>query len=342
MFTVGTTGILTHNCRLRLDNRELRKRGGGLFGANPLTGSIGVVTINFPRIGYLAKKKYPDNPKKAEKYFYDSLGTLMDIAKESLEIKRGLIENLTERGLYPYAKHYLSGIKNKFNHYWQNHFSTIGLNGMNEALVNMIGKDIASDEGQKLALEIMDFMRERIAGYQDSTNNLYNLEATPAEGVTRRFANSDKEKYPDIIVGNENAVREKGATPFYTNSTLLPVDYSEDIFEVLDLQDDLQTKYTGGTVIHGFIGEKMPSVEATKRIVRKIAENYRLPYYTITPTFSICPTHGYISGEHPQCAHCSAETEVYSRIVGYLRPVKQWNDSKRAEFDQRLEYIVND
>ncbi len=328
-------------CRLRLDNRELRKRGGGLFGANPLTGSIGVVTINLPRIGYLARKKYPNDPEKAKKYFMERLAKLMDLARDSLEIKRDIIEKLTEKGLYPYAKYYLNGIKAKFNRYWQNHFATIGLNGMNEAAVNLLGKDIASQEGQQFALDVMDFMRERIGSYQDQTNNLYNLEATPAEGVTRRFANTDKKKFPDIIVANEKEVNEKGASPYYTNSTHLPVDYSDDIFEVLDLQDELQTKYTGGTVVHGFIGEKMPSVEATKNLVRKIAENYKLPYYTITPTFSVCPTHGYIAGEEYKCPKCEAETEVYSRVVGYLRPVQQWNDSKQSEFEKRLEYLVN-
>jgi ribonucleoside-triphosphate reductase (formate) len=327
-------------CRLRLDNRELRKRGGGLFGANPLTGSIGVVTINLPRIGYMAKKKYPNDEDKAKKYFYDRLSKLMDLSKESLEIKRKIIEKLTEGGLYPYARHYLSLIKKKFDRYWQNHFSTIGINGMNEALVNMMGVNIASKEGQKFAIQIMDFMRDKMGEYQDETNNLYNLEATPAEGTTRRFANTDKKKFPDIIVANEKEVNEKGASPYYTNSSHLPVDYSDDIFEVLDLQDELQTKYTGGTVVHGFIGEKITSVEAVKNMVRKIAENYKLPYFTITPTFSVCPTHGYIAGEHTECPDCSMETEVYSRVVGYLRPVKQWNDSKQAEYEQRLEYVV--
>lgn len=327
-------------CRLRLDNRELRKRGGGLFGANPLTGSIGVVSINLPRIGYLAKKKYPDNARKAKKYFLERLEELMDLAKDSLEIKREIIEKLTVSGLYPYARHYLNGIKLKFGKYWENHFSTIGINGMNEALVNMMGVNIASKEGMDFAGEVMDFMREVMMAYQDETNHLYNLEATPAEGLTRRFANTDKKKFPDIIVANEKEVNEKGASPYYTNSTHLPVDFSKDIFEVLDLQDGLQTKYTGGTVIHGFIGEKLPSVEATKNMVRKIAENYKLPYYTITPTFSVCPTHGYIVGEKHTCPECNAETEVYSRVVGYLRPVKQWNDSKQSEFGKRVTYEV--
>ncbi len=326
-------------CRLRLDNRELRKRGGGLFGANPLTGSIGVVTINLPRIGYFARQKY-SSASQREKYFYERLEKLMDLAKESLEIKRDLIEKLTEKGLYPYARHYLMGIKERFGHYWQNHFSTIGINGMNEALLNLMNQDIASDEGRKFAENVLDFMRERMGLYQKETNNLYNLEATPAEGVTRRFANLDKKKYPDIIVANEREVVEQGAAPYYTNSSLLPVDYSDDIFEVLDLQDNLQTKYTGGTVIHGFIGERLPSAETTKKLVRKIAENYKLPYYTITPTFSICPNHGYIAGEHHKCPKCGAKTEVYSRVVGYLRPVDQWNDSKKAEFEKRKEYKV--
>ncbi|MEA2088845.1 MAG: ribonucleoside triphosphate reductase [Patescibacteria group bacterium] len=327
-------------CRLRLDNRELRKRGGGLFGANPLTGSIGVVTINLPRIGYLSNKKFPKDIEKAKKYFFERLAGFMDVAKDSLEVKRELIEKLSDNGLYPYARHYLDGIKKKFNQYWKNHFATIGINGMNEACLNLFGENVGSEQGKKFALEIMDFMRGKMTKYQNETNNLYNLEATPAEGVTRRFANLDKKKYSDIIVANEKEVKEKGVAPYYTNSSHLPVNFSEDIFEVLDLQDELQTKYTGGTVIHGFIGEKMPSVEATKKIVRKIAENYRLPYYTISPTFSICPEHGYIAGEHFKCPKCKAETEVYSRVVGYLRPVKQWNDSKQAEYNKRVEYKI--
>jgi len=287
-------------CRLRLDNRELRKRGGGLFAANPLTGSVGVVTINLPRIGYLSKTK---------EELLNRLSQMMEIAKESLDIKRKTLEKFTDEGLYPYSKHYLLGIKERFGEYWKNHFATIGINGMNELLVNFLGsdKDISSAEGHALAIELMDFMRERVIQYQEETNNLFNLEATPAEGTSYRFAKKDKELYPDIIVANEDAVREKGADPYYTNSTHLPVSYTSDIFEALDLQDDLQTRYTGGTVLHGFIGEKLPSIEATKNLVRIIAHKYHLPYYTITPTFSVCPKHGYIAGEHFYCPQCDEE-----------------------------------
>jgi len=287
-------------CRLRLDNRELRKRGGGLFAANPLTGSIGVVTLNLPRLGYLSKTK---------EEFFEKLSNLMQIAKESLEIKRQVLEDLTDSGLYPYAKHYLSGIKQRFGGYWQNHFSTIGLIGMNEALLNFapIKDTIASKAGKAFALEAMDFMREKILKYQSKTNHLYNLEATPAEGVTRRMARIDKEKFGDIIVANEAAVQSGKASPYYTNSTQLPVNYTDDIFEALDLQDEVQTKYTGGTVLHCFVGEALPSAEAVKKLTKKIAENYHLPYFTITPTFSICPKHGYLVGEHFFCPKCDQE-----------------------------------
>ena len=327
-------------CRLRLDNRELRKRGGGLFAANPLTGSVGVVTLNLPRLGYLAKKAHPNNLEKAKKEFLEKLEKLMDTAFQSLEIKRELLESLTEKGLYPYAKFYLSGIHSRFGQYWKNHFSTIGINGMNEALLNLMSKDIASKDGNKFALQIMDKMRDKLIGYQNKTNNLYNLEATPAEGVTRRLANADKKKYPEIIVANEKEVKEKKASPYYTNSTNLPVGYTDDVFEALDLQDEIQTKYTGGTVLHCFLGERLPSAEATKNLVRKIAEKYKLPYYSITPTFSVCPTHGYLSGEHFKCPDCGVDCEVYSRVVGYLRPVQQWNDSKQAEYKDRKVYKV--
>ena len=285
-------------CRLRLDNRELRKRGGGLFGANPLTGSIGVVTINLPRLGYLSENK-EDFKKK--------LAHLMDLAKESLEAKRKIIERFTDDGLYPYSRYYLASIHQRFGKYWQNHFSTIGINGMNEAIMNLLGKTIADEEGHKFAIEIFDFMRERLMDYQNATNNLYNLEASPAEGATYRFAKKDKELYPDIIVANEKAVHENDANPYYTNSSQLPVDFTEDIFEALDLQDELQTKYTGGTVLHGFLGERLNSSESAKRLVKKIVENYKLPYFTITPTFSICPKHGYIAGEHEYCPKCDQE-----------------------------------
>ena len=297
MFTVGTTGILTHNCRLRIDNRELKKRGGGLFGANPLTGSIGVVTINMPRLGYLSK---------SEDEFFKRLSALMDLARESLETKRKVIENFTERGLYPYSRFYLRSIKQSEGKYWKNHFSTIGLIGMNEALLNFMGKSIADQEGKNFAIKVLDFMRSRLQDYQEKTGNIFNLEATPAEGTSYRLARMDKEKHPDIIVANEQKLKQ-GAAPYYTNSTQLPVGLTDDIFEALQLQDDIQTKYTGGTVLHGFVGERMPSGESVKRLVRKIATNFRLPYFTITPTFSICPIHGYIPGEHEFCPICAEE-----------------------------------
>jgi len=294
-------------CRLRLDNRELRKRGGGLFAANPLTGSIGVATINLPRLGYLAKDK---------KEFFEKLERIMQIAKSSLEIKRKVIEKFTDEGLYPYSRYYLEDIKSKFGDYWKNHFNTIGINGMNEAALNLLGEEITQPEGHKFAIEVLDFMREKLMNYQNETNNLYNLEATPAEGTAYRFAKADKQKYPDIIVANEKAYREQGADPFYTNSSQLPVNYTDDIFEALDLQDDLQTRYTGGTVLHGFIGEKMPSAKSTKKLIKKIAENYHLPYFTITPTFSVCPVHGYIEGEHFFCPKCDEE-------MGYSEKAQQ-------------------
>jgi len=284
-------------CRLRIDNRELKKRGGGLFGANPLTGSIGVVTINMPKIGYMSK---------TEEEFFEKLEKNMDLAKKSLEIKRKIIENFTEKGLYPYSRFYLRSIKQKTGKYWKNHFSTIGLIGMNEALLNFMGVNIADEKGRKFAEKVLDFMRNKLQSYQQETGNIYNLEATPAEGASHRLARLDKKNYPDIIVANEENYR-RGAAPYYTNSTQLPVDYTDDIFEALKLQDNLQCKYTGGTVLHGFIGESMPSPEATKNLIRKIAENFRLPYFTITPTFSICPIHGYIPGKHYYCPICATE-----------------------------------
>jgi len=300
-------------CRLRLDNRELRKRGGGLFGANPLTGSIGVVTINLPRIGYLAKNK---------KDFFRKLTRVMDIAKESLDVKRKVLDQLTEKGLYPYCKHYLSKIKQQFGTYWKNHFSTIGIIGMNEALLNFMGENITSDIGHKFAEEILDFMRERMKDYQIETNDLFNLEATPGEGTSYRLARIDKSKYPDIIVANEKAVKERKAEPYYTNSSHLPVEYTDDIFEALDLQDDLQTKYTGGTVLHGFLGEQINDPEIAKNLVKKIATNYHLPYFTLTPTFSVCPKHGYIAGEHFYCPKCDEE-------IGYIASISKTHASTK-------------
>ena len=293
-------------CRLRLDNRELHKRGGGLFGANPLTGSIGVVTINMPRLGYEAKNLAYRQAGKKE--FYQKLDRLMDLAKESLETKRKLVEGLTEKGLYPYTKFYLDAIKMRRNEYWANHFSTIGLIGMNESLLNLIGKDITTKEGQKFAEDVLVHMRDRIIGYQKETGNMYNLEATPGEGTSYRLARIDKKKFgSDIIFANDPAVKEKNAEPYYTNSSQLPVYFTEDIFEALDLQENIQTKYTGGTVLHGFLGERVLDIETTKNLVRKIAENYSLPYFTLTPTFSICPVHGYLNGEQFNCPKCMAE-----------------------------------
>jgi len=311
-------------CRLRIDNRELRSRGGGLFGANPLTGSIGVVTLNLPRLGYLAN---------GEVDFFGRLGVLMDLAKEALAIKRKTLESLTEQGLYPYSKFYLERIMEAEGGYWRNHFSTIGLIGMNEALLNLLGCTIAEPEGREFALRTLDWMRDRIGEYQVETHDIFNLEATPAEGASYRLAKIDRERFPDLRVYNLEAYG--GDVPYYTNSTQLPVGWTDDLFEALDLQDPLQTRYTGGTVFHGFLGERPSSADGTKRLVRKIAETFRLPYYTLTPTFSVCPQHGYLAGEQPACPTCGSKTEVYSRVVGYLRPVEQWNDGKRAEFADR-------
>ena len=309
-------------CRLRIDNRELRKRGGGLFGANPLTGSIGVVTLNLPRIGYLSKD---------EDEFFESLERLMEIGKASLEIKRKGLENFTENGLYPYSRRYLRHIKEGFGKYWKNHFSTIGLIGMNEAVLNLLGCNIASADGRDFAIKALSFMREKLLDFQEETGNIYNLEATPAEGTSYRLARIDKMRSPDIIVANEKHVA-KGAKPFYTNSSQLPVDYEGDLFDALEHQENLQTLYTGGTVFHIYLGERLHSWESAAEVIRKVSWSSHVPYFTLTPTFSICPNHGYQSGEHKRCPICGANCEVYSRVVGYLRPVDQWNDGKQAEF----------
>ncbi len=306
MFTIGTTGILTHNCRLRLDNRELHKRMGGLFGAAPLTGSIGVVTINLPRIGYLAEDK---------KDFFARLDEQMDIARDSLEIKRELVENLTQQGLYPYSKFYMDSIFQKRGSYWGNHFSTIGLIGMNEALLNFMNEKTSTKKGAKFAEEILEHMRDRMIKYQEETDNLYNLEATPGEGTAYRLALKDKKRFPQIIFANNEVVRTEDVPPYYTNSSQLPVGFTEDIFEALDLQDNLQTKYTGGTVLHGFLGERINDPSIAKELVKKITTNYALPYFTLTPTFSICPIHGYISGEHKTCPKCVAKTAKKAKLV---------------------------
>ncbi len=314
-------------CRLRLSNKELYMRGGGLFGSYPLTGSIGVVTVDLPRIGYLSKTK---------KEFFERLVKVMDLAKESLEIKRKTLENFIDKGLYPYSKFYLFGIKQMRGQYFSNHFSTIGLVGMNEAILNFIGETIATKKGRLFTIEILDFMRDRLVQYQKETGNLYNLEATPAEGTSYRLALKDKELYPDIITAGKKE-------PYYTNSSQLPVNYTEDVFEALKLQDDIQCKYTGGTVLHMFIGERISDIQTVKNLIKKTFENFHLPYITISPTFSICPTHGYLDGEHFECPKCTIKQpcEVYSRIVGYLRPVQQWHLGKQEEFRQRKEFKIS-
>ncbi len=317
-------------CRLRLDKRELKSRGGGLFGANPLTGSVGVVTINLPRLGY---------ESASEEDFFQRLSHLMELGKSSLEIKRKVIEQLTHQGLYPYSKFYLRHLYQKNGSYWDNHFSTIGLVGMNECCMNFLGKEMISEKGHAFAVKIMDFMRERLQDFQAETGHIYNLEATPAEGTSYRLARIDKMQYADIIVANEQHVAQ-GAEPYYTNSTQLPVAYTDDLFEALRLQDDFQVRYTGGTVFHTFVGERQLSSDAIKRLLIKVMNNFKLPYITLSPTFSICPSHGYLYGEHHQCPKCQANgaeqaCTVFSRIVGYLRPVDQWNDGKRQEFDER-------
>ena len=312
-------------CRLRIDNRKLSLRGGGLFGSAPLTGSIGVVTINMPRLGYLSKN---------EDDFFQRLEDQMAIAKESLEIKRKILEKFTDNNLYPYTRYYLRNLKMRFKTYWKNHFSTIGLVGMNEACLNLLNDNIGSEKGREFTLRTMDFMRKKMIEFQQETGNNYNLEATPAEGTSYRLARLDKEKYPEIICANSENISDDGH-PFYTNSTQLPVNYTDDLFELLDLQDEVQTKYTGGTVVHLFMGQKINCIESLKSLIKKICFNYHLPYFSITPTFSVCPRCGYLPGEIHFCQKCESECEVFSRVVGYLRPVKQWNDGKRQEFKMR-------
>ncbi|MCW4052475.1 MAG: ribonucleoside triphosphate reductase [Candidatus Bathyarchaeota archaeon] len=315
-------------CRLRIDNTELRKRGGGLFGANPLTGSIGVVTINIPRLAYVAKN---------EDDFFERLEGKMEIARECLETKRKVLENFTENGLYPYSKRYLRFVKEGFGSYWKNHFSTVGLIGVNEAVLNLYGEDVETPEGLEFAVEVLTFMRNKLSTFQEETENIYNLEATPAEGTSYRLARIDKKKYPDIVVANERYL-SKEVEPFYTNSTQLPVDHKADLFEAIEHQEKVQALYTGGTVFHIYLGERIHSWKAAAELVRKVSWNSHLQYFTLTPTFSICPTHGYINGEQKQCKLCGARCEVYSRVVGYLRPVDQWNDGKQAEFTIRKHF----
>ena len=313
-------------CRLRLNTSELRKRGGGLFGSNPLTGSIGVVTINLPRLAYQSK---------SESEFRIRLWQQMNIARNSLEIKRKVIEEQTSRGLYPYSANYLQDVKQKTGSYWFNHFSTIGLIGMNEACQNLLGPvhDLTTPEGQELAVRILQAMREMIKGIQDETGHSYNLEATPAEGTSYRLARKDRERYPEIITAGDDV-------PYYSNSSQLPVGYTDDIFETLDLQDELQSLYTGGTVLHLYLGEEVRDIRTTKALIRKIFTQYQLPYLSLTPTFSICPNHGYLPGEQAVCPTCSLKTEVWSRVVGYLRPVQNFNTGKKQEYAQRKKYVI--
>ena len=315
-------------CRLRLDKRELLKRGGGLFGAYPLTGSIGVVTINLPRIGYLAK---------SEADFLTRLGKVISLAAESLSIKRKVLERFTDSGFYPYSKFYLKEIKERSGSYWKNHFSTIGIVGMNEACLTFLDENIATEEGHSFSLRVMDFIRNLISEMQRETGDMFNLEATPAESTSYRLAMIDKEHYPQIKCANEEAY-QAGAAPFYTNSTQLPVNFTDDLFEALSLQDDLQAKYTGGTVLHIYLGEQVTDLDAMKELIKKVVSNFRLPYFTLTPTFSVCHFHGYLNGEQPRCPFCNEETEIYSRIVGYLSPIKQWNNGKLAELKMRRAY----
>jgi len=315
-------------CRLRIDNRELAYRGGGLFGSSPMTGSIGVVTINLPRLALTSKN---------EEEFRAGLVRLMELSRDSLEVKRKTLEHLTEMNLYPYTKFYLRDIKKRFNMYWKNHFSTIGLIGMNEAAENLLGVDIGSDEGRKLAERTLDLMRDTLLEFQKETGNNYNLEATPAEGTTYRLAQIDKKDYPKTA-HFANGIGAEVEHPFYTNSTHLPVNYTDDLFELLELQDELQTKYTGGTVIHFFLGERMADPQTLKGLVKKICENYRLPYFTFSPSFSVCSNHGYLTGEQSKCPECQGDCEIYSRVVGFLRPVEQWNKGKKAEFAMRKQY----
>lgn len=326
-------GLITHNCRLRIDNRELVKRGGGLFGASPKTGSCGVVTINLARIGYIAKDK---------EEFKERLLYLLERAKESLIIKRKIVDDFTEKGMYPYAAFYLKDIKARTGSCWANHFNTIGINGMNEACLNLFdkdvllaGKNIGSDEGRLFALEIMDFIRDKMSDYQEETGQLFNLEATPAESTAYRLALKDRKQFPNIITASSD-----DSKPFYTNSTHLPVNYTSDIFELLDLQDELQTKYTGGTVIHLFLGEEIADPKVAKQLVKTVCYNYKLPYFSLTPTFSICDHHGYLTGKQEACPNCGKDTEIFSRIVGYYRPTKSWNDGKQVEFDMRKTFKV--
>ncbi|MGE5495784.1 MAG: ribonucleoside triphosphate reductase [Burkholderiales bacterium] len=311
-------------CRLRLDVSELRKRGGGLFGSNPLTGSIGVFTINLPRIGYLSRTKDE---------FFARIRRIATIGKTSLEIKRKIIEQQTEQGLYPYSAVYLREVKKRFGQYWYNHFNTIGIIGMHEALVNYMGKGIETEEGNEFAVEIMHYLRGLMQEFQKETGQYYNLEATPAEGTSYRLAKLDRERYLDIYTSGTNV-------PYYTNSTQLPVKFTDDIMQMIELQDELQSLYTGGTVQHLYLGERIEDIEIAKRLIQKIFTKYKMPYISITPTFSVCDEHGYLVGEQFTCPQCGAKTEVWSRVVGYLRPVQNYNEGKKEEYSERVKFVV--
>ncbi|MFA7119328.1 MAG: ribonucleoside triphosphate reductase [Sphaerochaetaceae bacterium] len=313
-------------CRLRLNTKELRKRGGGLFGSNPLTGSVGVVTLNLPRFAFESRD---------ENEFFEKIRQYTELAKQSLELKREVIEKETERGMYPFSARYLEGIKKRFGSYWINHFSTIGIIGMNEACQNLLGKDknLTTEEGQALALKTLNFMRDIITAFQAETGHYYNLEATPAEGTSYRLAKIDKENCPGIITAGTDA-------PYYTNSSQLPVSFTDDIFETIDLQDELQCCYTGGTVLHLYLGERVSDIETAKKLIKKIFETYKLPYISLTPTFSTCEDHGYLVGEQETCPICGKATEVWTRVVGYLRPVKNFNKGKQEEFKERQVYHI--
>lgn len=311
-------------CRLRLDVTELRKRGGGLFGSNPLTGSIGVVTINLPRVGFVSKTK---------EELFSRIKDLAILGKNSLELKRKVIEDQSNKGLYPYSTHYLRGVKQRSGEFWSNHFNTIGIVGMNEMLLNFNGENLTSKEGLALAIETMNYLREVMVEFQEETGHMYNLEATPAEGTTYRLARLDKKKFPGIIQAGEKET-------YYTNSSQLPVDYTDDIMRTVQLQDELQSLYTGGTVQHLYLGERINDINVAKRLIKKVFEQTKMPYISLTPTFSVCKNHGYISGEHFACPTCDSETEVYSRVVGYLRPVKNYNKGKKEEYKIRVKYKI--
>jgi len=300
------------------------RRAGGLFGSSPSTGAVGIVTLNLARIGYLTKSR---------EEFLQRVGELMDIAKDSLLAKRKIVERFTEQGLYPYSKHYLAYTKERFGGWWSGHFNTIGLCGMNEATLNLLQKDLVSAEAREFSKKVLEFMNAKLLKYQSDTGQLFNLEATPAESTAYRFALLDKAAYPDIITAG---VEE----PYYTNSTQLPVNATDDLFQALEWQDETLPLYTGGSVFHTFLGEQMPSALAVKNLVQKIATNFRIPYFTITPTFSICPSHGYLNGERQECPYCDQKPLVYSRVVGYLRPVSEWNAGKASEYKERKVYNV--